>query len=77
MALVVVRGAIFGEIADQVAMEAMVALLIFSVFGWVAGWITEYVVRDSMETAFRHRVEWYRQGIIDATLSEDKSSNES
>ncbi|MFG0262729.1 MAG: hypothetical protein ACF788_10095 [Novipirellula sp. JB048] len=77
MALVVVRGVIFGEFADRVALEAMVALLMFSVFGWVAGWISEQIVRDSTEAAFRQRVEWYRQGIIDTAPQQDKSSQES
>ncbi|GAA4449510.1 hypothetical protein [Novipirellula rosea] len=77
MALVVVRGAIFGEFADHVASEAIIALVVFSGIGWGAGWIIEYVVRDSVEANFRRRVEWYRQGIIDAGLLEDNSAEES
>ncbi len=77
MALVVIRGALFGEFADHVASEAIIALVVFSGIGWGAGWITEYVVRDSVEANFRHRVDWYRQGIIDAGLLEDNSAEES
>ena len=71
MALVVIRGAIRGELADAVAAEAIVAMLVFAMVGGVAGWIADYLVRDSMETRFRKRVEWYREELIEAGLLED------
>ncbi|TWT83082.1 hypothetical protein CA13_45450 [Planctomycetes bacterium CA13] len=76
MALVVVRGTLFGEFADQVAIEAIVALIVFAAIGWVAGWIADYLVRDAVEVAFRRRVDWYRQGVAEAGLLENKPSEE-
>ena len=73
MGLVVLRGAINGELADNVAVEAIVAMIVFMCIGWVAGWISEYLVRDSLERVFRARVDWYRQGLVDAGLIESES----
>ncbi len=77
MGLVVLRGAIRGGLADNVAMEAIVALLVFAAVGAVAGWIADYLVRDSLERKFRARVEWYRQGLLDAGLMETEPPKES
>ncbi|TWU42157.1 hypothetical protein Poly41_04530 [Novipirellula artificiosorum] len=77
MALVVVRGALFGELADQVASEAIMALLVFTAIGWIAGWIADYLVRDAVEVSFRRRVDWYRQGVAESVRLENKPSEES
>ena len=66
MGLVVARGAIHGELAGSVAIEAIGAMLVFTCVGGIAGWIADYLVRDSLERMFRARVEWYRKGLIDA-----------
>ncbi len=67
MFVVAVRGAIGGQQIDSVAKDAMVALLLFTAMGAVAGWIAEYLIRDSLERAFRSRVDWYREGLGEAT----------
>ena len=77
MGLVGLRGAILGEFASSVAQEAIMALVVFSGIGFVAGWIADYLIRDSLERKFRDRVEWYRDGLVDAGGEEDKSSSES
>ena len=77
MGLVVFRGAILGEYADRVAMEAIVALVVFSGIGAWAGWIADYLVRDSLERLFRARVEWYRKGLIEAGSNKPNSSSDS
>lgn len=66
MGLVVLRGAVHGERAGAVAMEAIVAMLVFICLGGFAGWIADYLVRDSVERMFRARVDWYRKGMIEA-----------
>ncbi len=66
MGLVVLRGAINGELAGSVAIEAIISMIVFMCVGWVAGWISDHLVRDSIERVFRARVDWYRQGLIDA-----------
>ena len=66
MGLVVLRGAIQGELAGSVAMEATVAMLVFMGVGAVAGWIADHLVRDALQRMFRARVDWYRQGMVDA-----------
>jgi len=73
MGLVVLRGAIRGEAAGDVAIEAIVALAVFAAIGGVAGWITDYLVRDAVEQQFRTRVDWYRQGLIDSGYTEQGS----
>ncbi len=77
MGLVGFRGAILGEFADSVAKEAMIALVVFTGIGAVAGWIADYLVRDSLERTFRARVDWYRKGLIEAGYSKSNSSQDS
>lgn len=76
MALVVMRGAVRGELADSVAAEAILAMLVFASVGFVAGWIADYLVRDSLERIFRARVAWYRKGLIEAGYDPTDSSTE-
>lgn len=76
MGLVVLRGAICGELADEVAREAILAMAVFAGVGAVAGWIADQLVRDSMENLFRERVDWYRQGLIDANYTEEESAKD-
>jgi hypothetical protein len=66
MGLVVLRGAIRGQLAESVATESIIAMLVFMCIGGVAGWIMDHLVRDSLKRMFHERVEWYRQGMIDA-----------
>jgi hypothetical protein len=77
MGLVGFRGAILGEFAGSVAKEAIVALAVFSGVGALAGWIADYLVRDSLERMFRARVEWYRKGLIEAGHLKTNSSRDS
>ena len=76
MGMVVLRGAIYGEFAGAVAMEAIVAMLVFMGVGAVASWIADHLVRDSLQRMFQARVEWYRQGMIDAGYIEADSPSE-
>jgi hypothetical protein len=76
MGLVVLRGAIRGELASNVAMEAIVAMLMFTCVGGIAGWIVDHLVRDSLERMFRARVQWYRKGLLDAGYIESDSPGE-
>ena len=76
MGLVVLRGAIHSEPAAGVAMEAIQAMLIFAGVGGVAGWVADYLVRDSLERVFRSRVDWYRNGMIEAGYLKADSSSE-
>lgn len=77
MSLVVLRGAISGELAAAVAGEAIVAMVIFAAIGGVAGWIADYLVRDSLQILFRKRVDWYRQGLAEAGLIDENSAETS
>jgi hypothetical protein len=76
MFVVAVRGALWRQQIDSVAKDAMVALLLFTAMGALAGWIAEYLIRDSLERSFRNRVDWYRQGIVDATKKEASPGDE-
>lgn len=76
MFVVAIRGAIWGQQIDSVAKDAMVALLLFAAIGSVAGWIAEYLIRDSLERSFRNRVDWYRRGIIDRMTNEKVPVND-
>ena len=67
MSVVAVRGAICAQQIDSVAKDAMIALLLFTAAGAVAGWIAEYLIEDSLERAFHRRVQWYRQGLAEQT----------
>lgn len=73
MAMVVLRGMFRGESADAVAVESIAMMIVFAVIGAFAGWIADHLIRDNVETLFRNRVDWYRQGIVDAEASPDGS----
>ena len=76
MFVVALRGAIWGQQIASVAKEAVVALVLFTLVGAIAGWIADYLVRDSLERTFRSRIDWYRQGLIDAGYEETSSSDD-
>ncbi len=73
MGLVVLRGAILGEPAGNVAIEAITAMAVFAVIGAVAGWIADFLVRDAVERAFRKRFDWYREGLTNMGFTEKGS----
>ncbi len=78
MGLVMLRGVINRELASHVAMEAIVAMLLFMGIGFVAGWIADYLIRDATEQMFRDRVRWYRQEMTEAGYVEpDQPSDQS
>lgn len=74
MATVMMRGALMRENVNNVALESIVALCVFMLIGAVAGWITDYLIRDAVETGFRKRVDWFRQGLEDAGYLESKTN---
>ena len=59
MAWVAIRGGMRNELAAAVAVESIMALMIFAVVGAVAGAIVDYLVRDDLEKQYRRRVAWY------------------
>lgn len=63
MGLVVLRGAIHGEMASEVAGEAIGVLIVFLGIGTAAGAIADYLVRDAVEDLYRKRVQWFREGV--------------
>ena len=63
MGLVVLRGILHGELAGQVATEAIGVLIVFLGIGAVVGAIGDYLVRDAVEDLYRKRVQWYRDGV--------------
>jgi hypothetical protein len=77
MGLVALRGAVLGEAAGDVAIEAIMAMFVFAGVGAGAGWIADILVRDSLEGLFRKRVDWYRQGLIDSeSITGDSSKDD-
>lgn len=74
MGLVVLRGALFGQHAADVAIDAIIALVVFAAVGWVAGWIADFLVRDSTEQMFRARVDWYRSGLVEVSDNDSESA---
>ena len=72
MGLLVLRGAIQGELAASVAEEAIMTLIVFLGIGAIAGAIADYLVRDAVENLYRKRVEWYRKGV--AELNSDSEA---
>jgi hypothetical protein len=74
MATVMMRGALMRESVNDVALESILALIVFMVIGAIAGWIADYLIRDAVETAFRKRVEWFRKGLEDAGYLEGEAN---
>ena len=70
MGLVVLRGAIRGELAAGVAEEAIMSLIVYLGIGAITGAIADYLIRDAVENLYRKRVQWYREGV-------EKMNNES
>ena len=76
MFVVVVRGVLWGQHVTAVVQEAIVVLVLFTLFGALAGYIADYLLRDCLESAFRSRVQWYRDGINAAEQEEKRSIND-
>jgi len=49
----------YGELAAEVVVESMMALVVFAVLGGIAGAISDYLVREDLERQYRSRVAWY------------------
>lgn len=75
MAVVVLRGLFHAEAVDQVMSEALLMMVIFTGVGAVAGWIAEHLVQENIESLFRKRVEWYRNGVLEAERSQNASQD--
>ncbi|MFG0254438.1 MAG: hypothetical protein ACF787_04985 [Rhodopirellula sp. JB053] len=60
MGIVSLRGMLHGQLATEVAQEAIATLIVFSGIGAITGAIADYLVRDAVETLYRNRVQWYR-----------------
>lgn len=75
MAVVVLRGLFHAESVDQVTLEALVMMIVFAGIGAVAGWIADYLVRENVESMFRKRVEWYRNGVLEAERSQNATQD--
>ncbi|WP_283432046.1 hypothetical protein [Neorhodopirellula lusitana] len=71
MGLVVLRGVIRGELAANVAEEAIIALIVFLGVGALAGAIADYLIRDTVESLYRKRVQWYREGVAELMNSSE------
>lgn len=63
MGLVVLRGAIRGELAAGVAEEAIMTMVVYLGIGAITGAIADYLIRDAVENLYRKRVQWYRDGV--------------
>lgn len=70
MGLVVLRGVLHGEIASNVATEAIGTLFVFLGIGAMAGWIVDQLVRDAVEDLYRKRVQWFRDGVTEMAPGE-------
>jgi hypothetical protein len=77
MGLVVLRGAIRGEMAAGVAEEAIMTLIVFLGIGAISGAITDYLIRDAVENLYRKRVQWYRDGVEKMNSESNAASDES
>ena len=76
MAIVVMRGAIGGEPIAAVTAEAIVAMVVFAGVGYVAGWIADHLVRESLERKFRERIDWYENGLEELGLETATETNQ-
>lgn len=78
MGLVILRGALHGELAVEVAQEAISTLIIFLGIGAITGAIADYLVRDTVESLYRQRVQWYRDEVADreASMAASATSDE-
>jgi hypothetical protein len=74
MATVMMRGALMRENVNDVAVESILALIVFMMIGAIAGWIADYLIRDAVETAFRKRVDWFRKELGDAGYLEGEAN---
>jgi len=76
MGLVVLRGAMNGELAADVAQEAIATLIVFLGIGAITGAIADYLVRDAVESLYRKRVQWYRDEVAKLDAGTEGSTNE-
>lgn len=53
----IIRGLLTSESPDAVLVRAVTMMLAFAPLGFILGWITEALVRQSVEANFRRAVE--------------------
>lgn len=53
----IIRGLMTGEASEAVLLRAVTMMLAFAPLGFVLGWVTETLVRQSVEANFRRAVE--------------------
>ncbi|WP_236696683.1 hypothetical protein [Rhodopirellula islandica] len=70
MGLVVLRGIWQGEMAEDVATEAIGTLIVFMGIGGLAGAIADQLIRDGVEDLYRKRVKWFQEGVEKSALEE-------
>ncbi|WDQ18294.1 hypothetical protein [Rhodopirellula sp. P2] len=70
MGLVVLRGIWHGEMAEDVATEAIGTLIVFMGIGGLAGAIADQLIRDGVEDLYRKRVKWFQEGVEKSALEE-------
>ncbi len=63
LAIVTFRGCLRGELMIEVIPAGIAAMLIFSVVGWLAGMVADYLVRLNLETDYRQRLADFREAV--------------
>ncbi|MCM2371493.1 hypothetical protein [Aporhodopirellula aestuarii] len=76
MGIVILRGALHGQLAVEVAQEAIATLIIFLGIGAITGAIADYLVRDAVENLYRNRVQWYRDEVAKREAGAGITTNE-
>ena len=56
MIFVILRGLLFGMLADEILGMCLVVFTIFAVVGYVIGWIADRTVCESVENRFRGEI---------------------
>ncbi|WP_339888654.1 hypothetical protein [Rhodopirellula europaea] len=73
MGLVVLRGIWHGEMAGEVASEAIGTLIVFMGIGGLAGAIADQLIRDGVEDLYRKRVKWFQEGVAETASEETEN----
>ncbi len=69
MVLTIVGGLIDGRAANSIAWHAVLALGVYCVLGLAAGYVAEQLIGQSVQSAYRRRVDWFIRS-TDSTQSD-------
>jgi hypothetical protein len=77
MATAIIRGTFAGQDAADCIVSGLVALVIFSGLGWLAGMAMDHLVHQDIEIQYRRRLDQFRKEVDAAGVTRTSQASDS